>query len=176
MSGTWRERRAEARTERRVERELPRRLQDLSDTLGEAQSLVARSTEDEFSGDARSLFAAEALIGRVGEIVANLPASFTDQHPGVEWQRIRAMRNLIVHRYWAVDDHALWLALTIHVPALASDLAQVLPAPRPRVQPRLSPVHEQIRAKSSAPTGLCGQTTKTGTPCRNRKGACPHHR
>ncbi len=48
----------------------------------------------------------------IGEAVRYLPESMTDRHPEVPWRQIIALRNLLVHAYFAVNLPTIWDIVT----------------------------------------------------------------
>lgn len=45
---------------------------------------------------------------QIGELTAHLSDSFKEEHNGVPWQAIKAMRNFVAHQYGKVDLEMLW--------------------------------------------------------------------
>lgn len=48
----------------------------------------------------------------IGEAVRYLPESMTARHPEVPWRQIVALRNLLVHAYFAVNLPTIWDIVT----------------------------------------------------------------
>jgi uncharacterized protein with HEPN domain len=44
----------------------------------------------------------------IGEAANRLPEIFKDQHPDIDWHRIRGFRNRIVHDYMGIDYEIVW--------------------------------------------------------------------
>jgi uncharacterized protein with HEPN domain len=62
----------------------------------------------------------------IGEAVSKLPRSITEREGRVDWRRISAMRNLIVHEYFGVDLNIVWQAATQKLPELRRECVQIL--------------------------------------------------
>lgn len=62
----------------------------------------------------------------IGEAVACLPDTLKRGHPEVEWGRIVAFRNLIIHRYFRVDWDIIWTIATVDVPSLRALVAGII--------------------------------------------------
>lgn len=43
------------------------------------------------------------IIGEAVRHIARVAPGFVDQHPEVPWAQMRAMRNVVIHQYFAVD-------------------------------------------------------------------------
>ncbi len=54
----------------------------------------------------------------IGEAVKNIYDEVQKNHPNVEWREIMAMRNLMVHEYWGVNEGVVW-------DAIKSDLSEL---------------------------------------------------
>ena len=71
--------------------------------------------------------AAEAIVHRVGEAVARLPADLVQAHPEIEFSIAKAMRNRVAHQ--SVDDPLLWEALAVDLPYMSRQIAALLARP-----------------------------------------------
>jgi uncharacterized protein with HEPN domain len=69
---------------------------------------------------------AEAIVHRVGEAVARLPAALVQAHPEIEFSLAKAMRNRVAHRYQSVDYAILWEALAVDLPLMSGQVAALL--------------------------------------------------
>jgi uncharacterized protein with HEPN domain len=54
----------------------------------------------------------------IGEAVGQLTPDLTDTIPTVPWSKIKAMRNLLIHRYWAIDMQTVWSVIHNDLPGL----------------------------------------------------------
>ena len=84
-----------------------------------ASRLVARGKES-YDADEGLQLAAEAMTRRIGEAVARLPEEFLADHAGVEWRRMKGMRNIVAHEHLRVDRELVWNALAARLPDVAS--------------------------------------------------------
>jgi uncharacterized protein with HEPN domain len=82
---------------------------------------------DEYLSNEDLRFVVERNFIHIGEVMAQLRREF----PEVALQfadsdRIVDFRNFIIHRYWDVDDQAVWLTLTTKVAPLLHEVEQIL--------------------------------------------------
>ena len=69
---------------------------------------------------------------QVGELAGHLSEGYRETHPQMPWRQIKALRNIIVHNYGAVDAETAWEIIHEDIPALrdyckgAADEAQPL--------------------------------------------------
>jgi uncharacterized protein with HEPN domain len=62
----------------------------------------------------------------IGEAVKNLPKSFRDKYPEIEWSKISGMRNIIVHEYFGVDLKLTYKIIKKKMPELKSSILKIL--------------------------------------------------
>ena len=71
-----------------------------------------------FQNDSIYRNAAALCILQIGELVGKLTDDFREQHPGVPWRQIKAMRNIVAHSYGTVDPETTWEIITHDIPTL----------------------------------------------------------
>lgn len=47
-------------------------------------------------------------IELLGEAARHIPPEIRDKAPVIEWQKIIALRNILIHGYFGIDDDILW--------------------------------------------------------------------
>jgi uncharacterized protein with HEPN domain len=102
----------------------------LRELEGAAQYLMGKSKElslEEYLRNKDLRFMVERSFIHIGEVMAQLRREF----PSVavqfeEASRIVDFRNFIIHRYWEVDDTAVYLTLTTRVQPFLSAVEVVL--------------------------------------------------
>lgn len=74
----------------------------IADMIESAQKIIAYTdglTFEDFVADSKTIDAVIRNFEIIGEAANRLPEDFKDDHPEVEWHRIRGFRNRIVHDY-----------------------------------------------------------------------------
>jgi uncharacterized protein with HEPN domain len=61
----------------------------------------------------------------IGEAVKNIYDEVRDNHPDVEWREIMAMRNLLVHEYWGIDERVVWNTIKKDLPELKEIILKI---------------------------------------------------
>jgi uncharacterized protein with HEPN domain len=56
----------------------------------------------------------------IGEAVKQLPEEVFQRHPDIQWKRIAAMRDKLIHFYFGVDAHLVWQTIQTRLPELKS--------------------------------------------------------
>ena len=62
----------------------------------------------------------------IGEMTDRLTKELKDQHPGLDWQRIKDFRNLVAHDYLGVDAEEVWQIIKNDLPIFRSQLNKIL--------------------------------------------------
>ncbi len=91
---------------------------------------VLRYTEgitfDQFLEDERTLDAVVRNLEIIGEAVRHIPGEIKQRYPEVEWSKIVALRNIIAHEYFGVDEEIVWDIVQMWVPMLLQQVQQIL--------------------------------------------------
>lgn len=62
----------------------------------------------------------------IGEAARAIPQEFKVAHPEIPWKEINAMRNLLVHLYFKIDQKAVWMVVERDLPALQKSIQPLL--------------------------------------------------
>ncbi|MFD3511069.1 DUF86 domain-containing protein [Nocardia sp. NPDC058666] len=105
-----------------------RTVKSLRDFLAfsEMAARIVSGGKAAYDSDEITRLAAEAVLHRLGESVARLPAEFIAAHPEVSWRGVKATRNLVAHNYDAVDHTILWNLLATRLPKEAAGVREIL--------------------------------------------------
>ena len=60
----------------------------------------------------------ERAIEVISEAARALPPELLAKHPGIEWQKIIAIGNLLRHEYYRIDPATMWDIATVQLPKL----------------------------------------------------------
>ena len=78
----------------------------------------------QFMRNEMACHAVERCIEIIGEAARDISEGFRQKHPQVEWRKIIAMRNLIIHAYGRVDYNLVWEAVEKDIDELEKQLAK----------------------------------------------------
>lgn len=91
---------------------------------------ILRYTEgmsfSDFVEDERTFDAVIRNLEIVGEAARHIPAEVRQQYPEVGWSGIVALRNIIAHEYFGVDEEIVWDIVRTKVPALLEQVRHIL--------------------------------------------------
>lgn len=61
----------------------------------------------------------------IGEMSNKLSDSLKEQTSHIDWRKISALRNIIAHDYFGVDEEEIWQIIRLKIPALKDDLLKI---------------------------------------------------
>jgi uncharacterized protein with HEPN domain len=62
----------------------------------------------------------------IGEAARAFPDKLRDSHPDIPWSQIIGMRNILVHRYFGIDEDIVWTAVDEDLPRLKQKVEALL--------------------------------------------------
>lgn len=92
---------------------------------------------ERYATQGRELFLGDELIRVwiihhiqvIGEAARRLSPGFRSLHDDVPWSEIVAMRNILVHDYFGIDENEIWLAVEHDLPELRRQIELILAQP-----------------------------------------------
>jgi uncharacterized protein with HEPN domain len=97
-------------------------IEDILDSSNKILEYTAGLTFDEFSNDDKTIDAVIRNFEIIGEATNRLPDDFKDEHPDIDWHKIRGFRNRIVHDYFGIDYSIVWEIKNNFLPVLIQKL------------------------------------------------------
>ena len=87
-------------------------LQDILDAMNKAQSFVSGMEYKVFKNDDKTAYAVIRALEVIGEATKHVPNNLRQKYPGVPWQDMAGMRDVLIHAYFGVDIETVWLTVT----------------------------------------------------------------
>ena len=87
---------------------------------------IATCSVDQFMRDPVLQRAAVRSIEIIGEAVKNLPDDLLAKYPEVEWRKMAATRNRLIHGYFSVDFELVWNIVVAKIPELKRQVKVIL--------------------------------------------------
>ena len=63
---------------------------------------------EDFYYDAKSFDATMMQFVVIGEMINKLDSSYKEEHPEIQWTKIKDFRNIIAHDYFGIDSDEIW--------------------------------------------------------------------
>lgn len=105
---------------------VPSLLQHIRDEILFVLEHTKSITRLEFMDDPKLMRAVVRSLEIIGEATKKLPAEFRQENPHIDWRRIAATRDVLIHDYFEVDwDIVLDIAHT-KLPGLLIDIEQLI--------------------------------------------------
>jgi uncharacterized protein with HEPN domain len=81
---------------------------------------------DELDNDYKSFDAAMMNFVIIGEMVEKLSQEFKNNHPEIEWLKIKGFRNIVAHDYFGIDAEEVWQIIRDKIPELKFNVGCLL--------------------------------------------------
>jgi len=101
------------------------RLLDISEAIERIQRYSEKGRE-EFADDELLQTWVVHHLQIIGEAVGRLSDPLKEKHPEVPWREIVAMRNILVHDYFAIDVDKVWNVVERDLPDLKVKIDSIL--------------------------------------------------
>jgi uncharacterized protein with HEPN domain len=93
-------------------------LADITRESSLLREFVEGYDREAFLGDRKTQRAVLCQLMIIGEAASRLSDAFRNQHPIAPWPRIVGLRNILIHRYHAVDLELVWVIAQRDIPSL----------------------------------------------------------
>lgn len=98
------------------------RINDIREAARMALRWVAGRRREDLTADEILAAALTHKIIVIGEAAAAVSGTTRDALPGVPWQLMIGMRNVVVHAYWQIDRTELWRTVIDDLPSVIEAL------------------------------------------------------
>lgn len=99
---------------------------DILESCGKVRRYVTGMSYEAFAADERTLDAVIRNLEIIGEAAKCLPDEVVASAPGIEWRKIRGMRDVLAHAYFGVDPKVVWDVATTKLDALEAAVRMLL--------------------------------------------------
>ena len=101
-------------------------IEDVFEVIKKINDYVADfNSAKEFKHDKKTYDAVMMNFIIIGEAVKNIFEQVRKDYPEIEWRQIMAMRNILVHEYWGIDENVVWNAVKKNLPKLEGILRKI---------------------------------------------------
>jgi uncharacterized protein with HEPN domain len=109
-----------------MKRDLGLFLQDILESISKIESFSKGLTKENFSKDELRQSAIMRKLEIIGEAVKNLPISFRNKYPFVDWRSIAGFRDILTHGYFGVNIEKVWNVIKYDMPKLKKNIEKIL--------------------------------------------------
>lgn len=101
-------------------------LNDIVESAKLIEGYIASLSKEEFFNSDEKQDSVAHRLAIIGEAVQNLPQEFKSQYHNVPWAKAAAMRNVLIHEYFDVEEDLLWKTLTESLPEFKKQIQELL--------------------------------------------------
>jgi uncharacterized protein with HEPN domain len=83
-------------------------------------------SKDQFLADLKTIRATAFEVGMLGEAAKFIPDEIKARYADIPWRSIIAVRNIIVHEYFRIDEEILWQTVNEDILPLREKLKRIL--------------------------------------------------
>lgn len=92
----------------------------------EARALIARRTNTDLDTDREFAMLLTHLMEIVGEASRRVPQEFRRKYPGTDWRGFSGLRDVLIHKFDAIEYDTLWGIVQDELPTLIDQLEDIL--------------------------------------------------
>lgn len=109
---------------------MPKRIDEilLTDIINNIEIVITFTKDFSFSSfndDIKTQYAADRCFEIIGEAARNLSDEFVINNPDIEWHKLIAFRNVLIHEYFRVDRNIQWNIISNTLPDLLAKLKKI---------------------------------------------------
>ena len=108
-------------------------LQDALEAIDKIAAFTAGMGEAQYEADTKTQFAVERGLLIIAEVAYRLRPDIDVLCPGVPWQAVRSLGNVIRHGYESVINRRIWVVVTEDLPELRSAVVSALERLNPQL-------------------------------------------
>jgi uncharacterized protein with HEPN domain len=102
------------------------RLEDILEAIARIDRYVAGMDYEAFRADDKTTDAVVRNLEVIGEAARHVPEEMQRQHPELPWDKMRDIRNLLIHQYFGISIPIVWQTIQDDLPALVPLLGKIL--------------------------------------------------
>jgi uncharacterized protein with HEPN domain len=101
-------------------------FEDIIESINKIEDYTKEISFEDFAQSPLIIDAVVRNIEIIGEASKNVPVEIQNKFKDIPWQKIKGIRNRIVHEYFAVDISIIWFIVTNELQSLKNNLAEHL--------------------------------------------------
>jgi uncharacterized protein with HEPN domain len=101
-------------------------LDDILEAINKIRDYIVGMDYDSFSNDDKTQDAVVRNLEIIGEAAGRLQGQVKDMSPDIEWRKIVALRNILIHEYFGVSLPIVWDIIQTKLDSLESTCQALL--------------------------------------------------
>lgn len=101
-------------------------LKDINDSIEKVLQFTENLSYNEFKNDDKTICAVICKLQIIGEAVKNIPYSFKQKYPRIDWKGMAGLRDKLIHEYFGIDFEILWKIIKEDIPGVRPHLKNIL--------------------------------------------------
>jgi uncharacterized protein with HEPN domain len=101
-------------------------LEDIREAISRIRLFTGRISFGEFEADIKTTDAVVRNLMIVGEAVKSVPDEIRSAHPEIAWKEFAGLRDILIHRYFGIDQEILWDIIQTKLPVLDQQVRELL--------------------------------------------------
>ena len=108
-----------------MKRDLNLFIRDILESINAIEEFSKNLNKKELISNRLKQSAIIREIEIIGEAAKNIPNSFREKYPNIQWHEIAGMRDVIIHGYFRVDLDAVWNVIKKDLPILKKQMQKI---------------------------------------------------
>ncbi len=94
------------------------RIEDILEAISMIEEYIAGVDYVQWTNDRKTQDAVIRNIEVIGEAAGHVPTEVQQQFNSIPWQKMKGMRNILIHEYFGVDPDIIWRTCCDDIPLL----------------------------------------------------------
>lgn len=101
-------------------------LSDILESINRIDTYIQGVDYDSFLRNQMVIDAVIRNLEIIGEASRNVPNEVKLKYPQIPWRQMTALRNLLIHEYFGVDESIIWEIIRTNLPEIRPHILKVL--------------------------------------------------
>lgn len=100
-------------------------INDILEAIKNAIDFTSEMKFEEFNHDSKTQLAVTRLFEIIGEAAKHIPTEIKREFPEIHWKKMTAMRNIMIHEYFGINNEIIWKTVKEILPELKVQMENV---------------------------------------------------